>query len=218
MNFKLAGALAVGIALLTVVPVLAAAKDVASLQNFSDGSKAGGNSKLVRDGAAGTVASHINATHLMPGGAYTYWYVIFNNPELCSDGVCGEDDLFVDPETPNVAQINAVGIAVLGGNGEVANNGGRAAFSGGLTEGVIGSGLDIVIGPGGLIPLGPGMLQGGKAMTAEIHIVIRNHGEAQTGVDLFEQLNRFWGNCTNVPVDDDPTFECIDEQFAVHLP
>ena len=151
----------------------------------------------------------------MPGAAYTYWYVIFNNPENCSDP-CGEDDIFLGDGSPNAAQIAAVGIAVLGGNGEVANNGGRATFSGGLTEGVLGSGLDIVIGPGGLIPLGPGMLQAGKTMTAEIHIVIRNHGIAQTGADLFEQLNTFVGNC--IGLDPDGTVACMDEQFAEHKP
>ena len=197
---------------------LAAVRDKAPLQFFADGSAAGGKSTLVRDGDAGTVTSKISAKNLSPGAVYTYWYVIFNNPELCSDGLCGEDDIFIggNPENgPNVAQIEAVGIAALGGNGEIANRGGNATFTGGLIEGTTG-GLNVLLGPGGLIDLGPGMLRVGNAMTAEIHIVLRNHGPPLTGADLWEQLNTFVGNC--IGFDADGTFQCMDEQFAIHLP
>jgi hypothetical protein len=166
----------------------------------------------------GTVSARIDATHLTPGAAYTYWWIVFNDPANCSNGECGEDDIFDfdmgDGSPLNLAQIGAVRIAVLGGNGEIANNGGKATFTGTLFEGSP-LGHDVVIGPGGLFEF-PHLLE--SAMDAEIHVVVRNHGAAQSGADLAEQLLTFWGNCTNVPipVDDDPTFACSDEQFAVH--
>jgi hypothetical protein len=190
----------------------AAARDTAPLQFFADGSRAGGQSLLTRDAATGSVSAKINTTHLQRGAAYSYWWVVFNEPALCSGGECGEDDLFNTDGTPNIAQINAVGISVLGGNGEIANNGGRATFTGRLFEG---SALahDLVIGPGGMVDAGR-LLDPGNAAHAEIHIVIRNHGPALSGAALAMQLLTFAGNCAGL--DPDGTFECTDEQFAVH--
>jgi hypothetical protein len=59
-------------------------------------------------------------TRARPGHAHTLWYAIFNAPENCSDGVCGDDDVFVDPSDHsagfNVAQIQATqGLCGLGG-------------------------------------------------------------------------------------------------------
>lgn len=197
--------------LLSTTVAAAASRDNAKLLFFEDASPAGGQSSLVRDGAAGTISAHIKATHLARGHAYTYWWVVFNDPSQCSDGECGEDDLFTETGL-NVDQINNVGIGVLGGNGEIANNGGRATFTGTLFEGSA-AGHDIVIGPGGLFDLGSLLAQGG-AMTAEIHIVIRDHGPALSGGQLAAQLNTFTGNCLGLGPSG--TYECVDPQFAVH--
>ncbi|MBI4201762.1 MAG: hypothetical protein HY532_01425 [Chloroflexi bacterium] len=197
---------------LAVSAVFAAGREPSSLRYFEDGHPAGGVSLLSRDGENGQVSSMINATHLMPGAAYTYWWVVFNNPQNCSAPGCGEDDLFNEDGTLNVAQINAVGISVLGGNGEIANRGGRATFTGTLMEGDAGE-LDVVIGPGGIFDF-PWLLE--DALTAEIHIVVRNHGPALSGAALEGQLTTFAGNC--IGLDPDGTFMCADEQFAVHMP
>jgi hypothetical protein len=188
---------------------MAAAKDRAPLQFVSDGSPAGGKSTLTR--ADDSVSARVNAHNLMPGAAYTYWYVIFNMPENCSDGVCGEDDIFLPDGAPNTAQIDTVKISALGGNGAIANGGGHAVLTGTVFEGSP-SGLDVLIGPGGLIP--GYLLMDSEG--AEIHIVVRNHGPALDGGDLFDQLNTFTGNC--IGLDPDGTFECVDEQFAMHFP
>ena len=66
------------------------------------------------DAVLGIVSARINATLLMPGGAYTVWYVIFNNPEMCLGGMCGLDDILLPDGTPNVPQIEAAGIAADG--------------------------------------------------------------------------------------------------------
>lgn len=211
---KLYVALAVALVALIVggAAVFAAAREPSSLRYFEDGHPAGGVSLLMRDGDG--ISSKINATHLMPGAAYTYWWVVFNHPQNCS-APCGEDDIFIngDPmQGLNVHQINDVGISVLGGNGEIANRGGRATFTGVLMEGDAGD-LDVVIGPGGIFDF-PWLLE--DAMTAEVHIVIRNHGPALSGDALEGQLTTFAANC--IGLDPAGTFECRDEQFAIHMP
>ncbi len=198
--------------MLGATTVLAAAREPTSLRYLEDGHPAGGVSLLTRDSDAGQVSVKINATHLMRGAAYTYWWVVFNNPDNCLAPACGEADLFNPDGTPNVDQINAVGISVLGGNGEVANRGGRATFTGTLLEGDAGD-HDVVIGPGGMFDF-PWLLE--DATTAEIHIVLRNHGPALSGAALEAQLTTFGANC--IGIDPDGTFECVEDQFAVHVP
>lgn len=39
------------------------------------------------------------------GDAMTLWGVFFNNPGACSDGMCGEDDIFADPGPPRTAVV-----------------------------------------------------------------------------------------------------------------
>jgi hypothetical protein len=36
----------------------------------------------------------VQTNDLAPGHVVTMWYVVFNNPEKCSGGECGEDDVF----------------------------------------------------------------------------------------------------------------------------
>lgn len=198
--------------------VSASSRDVSKLWSTADGTPAGGKSTLVRDGEAGSVSAHIAATHLERGHAYTYWWVVFNDPSQCLNGACDEDDIFNDPSDHsaglNISQIEKVGIGVLGGNGEVANRGGRAAFTGTLYEGSS-EPNDVLIGPGGLIDAGS-LLEPGKAVTAEIHILIRDHGPALSGAALAAQLNTFGGNCAGF--DPAGTYACFEPQFAVHKP
>ena len=219
MRLRLLAVTASIVALLfTAAGVSAAPRDVSKLFRFEDGRPAGGLSALVRDGAAGTISAHIKATHLNRGHAYTYWWVVFNDPSQCLGGVCGEGDIFLEPGNPaagfNIEQINAVGISVLGGNGEIANNGGRATFTGTLFE-ESSVGHDVVIGPGGLVPAGS-LLAEGNTMSAEIHILLRDHGPALTGAALAAQLSTFGANC--IGMDPDGTYECVEPQFAVHEP
>jgi hypothetical protein len=223
--------------LFSATAALAAPRDVSKLLFFEDGSPAGGQSSLIRDGEAGTISAHIKATHLNRGHAYTYWWVVFNDRTACNgpddqdpnDGslpaVCGENDVFIFEEVapgewvntgmPNAAQIAAAGIGVLGGNGQVANNGGRATFTGTLFE-ESAAGHEVVIGPEGLglVPVAGSLLESGNAMTAEIHIVVRDHGPALSGAALAAQLNTFTANC--IGLDPDGTYVCEDQQFAVH--
>jgi len=64
-----------------------------------------GSSDPVR--TAENVSMNIDITDL-PIGAYSVWWVIFNNPAGCSDGECGENDMLPPPSTPE-AEVSAVG-------------------------------------------------------------------------------------------------------------
>jgi hypothetical protein len=69
-------------------------------------------------------------TRARPGHAHTLWYAIFNAPENCSDGACGNDDVFIDPSDHtagfNAAQIATTRVSVVwAGAGAVANPAGR---------------------------------------------------------------------------------------------
>lgn len=215
LSLAVAAVLIAGIGLVAVAD--AGPRDTASLFFFEDESRAGGQSILVRDGAQGTISAKINATHLEPGHAYTYWWVVFDDPSQCEVPFeCGEADLFTDVGL-NVSQIDAVGISVLGGNGEIANNGGRATFTGRLFADT-GAGHDVVVGPGGALLDAGDFLNEANVMTAEIHIVLRDHGPALSGAALADQLLTFAGNCTAASSAGlgDGDFTCIEPQFAVH--
>jgi len=145
-------------------------------------------------------------TQVTGGNAYTAWYVIFNNPEACSDP-CGEDDIFNADGTPNLDQIEAARISVVWtGAGAVANPGGRLALNGGLAVGEVpeSNGITVVIGNPADGALVPSPVTGLETTAAEIHLVIQDHGPAD---DVEAQTTGFLGGCNP---------DCVDIQFAVH--
>lgn len=162
----------------------AATHSTTELYRFSDGSMVGGSrAALVRTDAGVTVT--IKTSDLEPGAAYTVWWVVFNRPEFCQDGGCGEADLGNDDVEPSV--VYATG-HVLGRNG-VGDFG--AHLSMGDTTGAL-------FGPGLLYP-----------RTAEIHNVVRGHGQPIPGM-VDEQIHTIDGGCA--------INTCVDKQFARHLP
>lgn len=200
--------------LLAVAPQAAAAAppDKQPLHSFATEEPITGAFSML-DRSDDAIASKVR-TAATPGHAVTMWYVIFNAPENCNGGACGEDDIFVggDPNAGfDLVQIEAARISVVyGGDGEVVNAGGRVALDGGLAEGEVPTGsVPVVIGDPGDGALVPGPVTGLEdAQTAEIHIVLQDHGTAQTDPDLLEQqLSGFQTACNP---------ECVDVQFAVH--
>jgi hypothetical protein len=157
-------------------------------------------------------------TRARPGHAHTLWYVIFNAPENCSDGVCGDDDVFIDPNDHsagfNAAQIAMTRASVLWGSaGAVANRAGRLKLDGSLGTGEAPDGPNqVVIGrgeDGALVPLGvvTGLEDPHHAV---IIAVLQDHGAAHEDPELRErQLTSFQGACNP---------ECEDAQVAVHVP
>jgi hypothetical protein len=196
---------------------LAAPKDKANVFDFATGEPVAGAFAML-DRADDRVATKVR-THAAGGNAYTLWYVIFNAPEACSDGVCGEDDVldFGDdnPFFPfNADQIEAARISVVWGNtGAVANAAGRLKLDGGLAVGEVPDGpQQILVGraeDGALAGLSP-VTGLEDAARAEIHLVVQDHGAAHDDPELLNmQLTQFEGACNP---------HCADVQYAVHLP
>lgn len=180
------------IALLGIGGVAAADTDSKPLQWFADGANTGGWSHLTR--LDNMVLATLEVVGLNPGDAVTLWWVVFNDPSSCSDGVCGEDD-FADV---SVAQIS------------VGNATGGIVKADGTME------MGAVLREGAGEPSGHQVLfaatQSGyfldDAALAEIHFVVQIHGQARGGKKMLEQITYFEANCTP---------SCADVQFAVHL-
>ena len=146
---------------------------------------------------------------LTPNDAVTMWWIIFNRPENCSNGECGQDDAFQMDENgqlvldeagnliPNVEGRAAVVWSSLRADGKVVEEGGSAEFLGHLP---IGDATEAVVGPGLLDP-----------MKAEFHLIARTHGPAIPG-GTHNQLNTAWGGC------EPGQFPCVEIQIAVHFP
>ncbi len=116
----------------------------------------GGSATLVRHNNGVSYTLHTNG--LTSGDAVTNWWIVFNNPDACTNPIpaigslCGFDDL----GNPDVAG------SVLFAAGHVVGNGEHANWAGSLAVGDTGGAL-----------FGPGLT---NTDGAEIHIVVRTHG------------------------------------------
>lgn len=181
-----------------------------SVYKFEDGSAvASSSASLTRSKNA--ISASLDTGELSEDGTtYTLWWVIFNNPQECENGVpglttCGENDLLVFGGKP---EINS---SALFAAGNVIGNTGLLNFGSHLEEGELPGG-------DGQVVWGPGLIDSKKA---EVHLVVRSHGPVQAGIEV-EQITTFGGGCTS---ETDPTgigpignFECFDQQFAAFVP
>jgi hypothetical protein len=174
-----------------------------------------GTDMVVEDAEAILVRMHhgvsmtINTTGLEPGHVYTIWWVIFNNPENCSDGICGPNDVFLmDDEgrfiltddgliQPNVAGREMTQVSSLRATGNIGYEDGTSVFKAHLP---IGDTTDDMA-------FGPALLD---SMGSEIHLIIRSHGPIIPEL-LNEQLMTAWGGCPD-PYNRSP---CRDIQIAI---
>jgi hypothetical protein len=183
---------------------------VSPMHNFADASVIEGtNATLGR--LDGGVHITVDTVGLTPGHAVTAWFVVFNNSENCSDGECGENDIFnldgdgafisnADGSPPmNMDGIGASNISVHRADGLIIDVEGTAQFLGGL---VVGDMSEAVFG-GGLV----------DANAAEVHIVLRDHAAAIPG-STNAMVNSLSGGCA----DEWPNEPCEDVQFAVFKP
>lgn len=212
---------AVSVLLTAVVFTLSAKSDVSAqgvdakitettVHFFEDASE-------VKDGAAiltrmkNGVAMQLSTVKLEPQDAVTVWWVVFNEPTKCSDGECGENDIFRldangefilnDDGSPpiNGDGVEAANISVLRADGHVIDSTGTARFRAGLpsadvSEAIFGGGLQ-------------------QPMSAEIHLVVRTHGPAVPG-KVDSMLYEINGGCEGAF----PNPPCGDVQFAVFKP
>ena len=114
---------------------------------------------------------------LQPNYSYTVWWVIFNEPSLCSDR-CGENDL--PPINPE-ADPGVMASAMLA-TGGTTDGDGNADFGATLKEGSLSP----------FVLFGPGLLDAEKA---EVHIVFRDHGPIVPGLGK-DQVSTFFGGCS----------------------
>jgi len=181
-----------------------------TMHNFADAS--------VIDGADATLSRFdgglhvtVNTVGLTAGHAVTAWFVVFNEMGNCSDGECGENDIFnldgdgefilnADGSPPmNMDGIEASNISVHRAAGLIIDVEGNAQFLGSL---VVGDVSEAVFG-GGLV----------DAHAAEVHIVLVDHQAAIPG-STDAMVNSLTGGCS----DDWPNEPCEDIQFAVFQP
>jgi hypothetical protein len=142
-------------------------------------------SSLVRTGHG---VSMTISTNMLDPGAYTNWFVIFNDPSSCASFPCSGAD--VDP-----SNMNGVGSSVLFATGNVVDASGQGGFAAQLSEGDISGAL-----------FGPGLLD---SRAAEVHLVVRYHGPVVPAL-MPMQINSFGGGCF--------VFACDDVQAAIHVP
>jgi hypothetical protein len=156
-------------------------------------------------GASASLARTPNGVHVwintndLDPGAYTVWWVVWNDPSECTGG-CGEDDLGAPGNLVGFATGGVVGMAGIGG------------FGGSLRTGVEGEpGETLLISNGGLGLTDP--------TGAEVHMVIRYHGPVVAG-EMPGQIGSFAGGCTPASSLDlgDGDFDCVDMQAVVFAP
>lgn len=144
-----------------------------------------GDSWLTR--TANGISLHLQTDRgfLEQGEAMTIWAVVFNKPDECAGSPCGLADLF-DPDV--MGDVVRIAGGIVGGNG--------LEVSGSLREGD---------SSGSLFPQpSPGLMD---AMTAELHFIVRTHGDLIPG-EVHEQIMSVDGGCD--------TNDCEDAAFSVH--
>lgn len=174
-----------------------------------------GTSGLVRSGNG--ISANYKTDVLTPGNAATLWFIVFNYPENCTpdQGGCSPDDL---------GDTAAQGDFFIGG-GHVIGSDGKGNFGGHLKVGdTSGSGLAEVMD---CEDCTPGLIDPAGALVV---LAVHDHGPAQTGQTLTEQISSFLGGCVgdfngnefgfatgpgDIP---DNVGECSTIQFSPHMP
>jgi len=173
----------------------------------------GSFSTLVRtsDGVTASIAT----SALLPGHAYSVWWVVFNNPSLCNQDGCGVDDVGAALGSGT----NPAAIGVLRAGGAATGADGKLSVGASLQEGFAG-GCQTSVPFAGLCTV---LVDSTKA---EIHIVLHDHGPVIAGM-LNEQVGTFEGGCKNF-IDGQNgmervpyglgSYECFSPQASPHTP
>jgi uncharacterized surface protein with fasciclin (FAS1) repeats len=189
-----------------------------------------GTGKVVRTQSGVTGELDTSVADLW-GKAMTLWIVVFNNPDACTTGPgvpkCTDKDAFTAPGVINEAVqpdfLYADGHVTDGGNedfvGYVQRNGEEGLYGTGLGELICRINTD-VLGAETCDPADintPGLQ---NPESAEIHLVLHDHGMAMTGQDLEAQTTSFLGGCPGLPTpfpeNADDLQDCQSIQFSVH--
>lgn len=148
----------------------------------------------------GKVEVSMHMSSLDPNTAYTAWWIIFNNPDNCTDPGCGLDDLGGPGEGE-----------VFYANGYISDGSGVANAYATLKEKFVPEEPRRLLSNFVDLPQEVGLQD---AEGAEIHMIIaRSHGAPLAG-STAEQIGTFDGQCGG-----GPNFPaCADQQFVVFPP
>ena len=153
--------------------------EISDFYVFNTDQKVNGATILVRDFVNRVIDVDLSIDALDPGGAYSIWVAVFNNPWYCSDA-CGLDDL----PGINPAADKRVRPSVFYGGGFLADSGGSGTASFKIVPGRTSRELFAATENYGLERL----------WGSEIHIVLRSHGAAVTG-SVANQIGTASGTC-----------------------
>lgn len=176
-------AAAMAILLSGAMPAQAGQSSTNDVRTFSD-RRVVGSSSLVRTGSG--ISASIETSGLTPDDVVTVWIVIFNDPTECAASPCTANDRFTE----------AVDAHAVYGAGHVIDGDGTAGYGLHLNEGDA-SRED-------LWGTGPALTQ---PETAEIHLVLRTHGQKQPG-NVSNQIHSANLGCNP---------QCTNVQFSMHL-
>ncbi|MDJ0509299.1 MAG: hypothetical protein QNJ64_08610 [Crocosphaera sp.] len=140
------------------------------------------------------VAFNIDTVGLTEG-AYTVWWLMYNNPEFCI-GPCDIPDLL------NIPEIEGSSFYATGG---LVDSSGIGSFMAEVAENTVPSNPDqFLFGPDGLL----------DSFNAEIQVILRYHGPINSDPEIAAlQTTTFNGGCTLE--EGDGLFECFDPQIAI---
>lgn len=120
------------------------------------------------------VSFTFQTANLRPGNAYTVWFVVVNNPSACTTIPCSAPDIILNPATNSQLTYGA---------GHIAGGAGQATFAGAFQAGAL---------PDGWLA-GRGLEQ---PLTAEIHLVLNDHGPALAAY-LPDMIKTYRGGCSD---------------------
>ena len=156
---------------------------------FNTDTMVDGATILIRDFNNRIVRGTITSSALNPEAAYSIWIVVFNRPNHCAiANECGLGDL----GNPNVE------VSVFWGGGFIADSNGYANTAFSIVPGHTDRELFAVPGDYGLSNL----------KGAEIHIVLRTHGQAGFAGSVATQIGTANGACDG----------CENQFASVHVP
>lgn len=182
-----------------------------------------------RSGVTGNLNTSVST---LSDKAMTLWIVVFNNPDACTAGPgvpkCTDQDLFTAPGVLNEAGqpdfLYAAGHVTDCGTesfeGDVKKNGPEGLYGTGLGELVCRIKTDVLeekdCDPASINT--PGLQ---NPETAEIHLVLHDHGPAMKGQILEDQTTTFLGGCPGLPTPfptggEGDLLDCQSVQFSVH--
>lgn len=130
----------------------------------------GASAQVVRNDNG--ITYQLRTTGLRPGNAYTLWLVVINNPAFCAGAACTAGEIF------NPASDSQVRFA----SGHVAGGSGQGTFAGHVSEGALSGWLS-----------NRGLED---ARTAEIHLVVNDHGPALPEF-MPDMIHTYRGGCSN---------------------